>query len=91
MAQTVIAQGVALGIPAPDDRLPQRGNMIDTYGRPVGAWRFGWDVCTQGVALGYHRSPRWGIARSCIAYWGVLRRGFECWIIGFRCLVENTM
>jgi hypothetical protein len=67
-AQTVIAQGIALGMPAPDDPLPRRGNMIDTYVRPVGAWWFGWDVCTQGVALGYHRLPRWGIARSRIAY-----------------------
>jgi len=35
-AQTVIAQGNALGMPAPDDPLPQRGNMIDAFVRPVG-------------------------------------------------------
>ena len=71
-AQTVIAQGNALGIPAPDDPLPQRGTMINAYVRPVGAWRFGWGVRTQGVALGYHRSPRWGIAHR--PRWGMARR-----------------
>ena len=35
-AQTPIAQGIALGMPAPDDPLPQQGNMIDVYARPVG-------------------------------------------------------
>ena len=41
----------------------------------------GWDLRSQGVALGYHRLPRWSNARSCIAYLGVLRRGFEHWIV----------
>ncbi len=78
-AQTVIAQGIALGMPAPNARLPRRGNIIDAFVRPVGAWRFRWDVCTQGVALGYHRLPRWGIARSRIAYWGIARSRIAYW------------
>jgi hypothetical protein len=69
-AQTVIAQGIALGMQCTNAHLPQRGNMIDAYVRPVGAWRFRWDVCTQGVALGYHRLPRWGIVAASV---GALR------------------
>ncbi len=35
-AQTVIAQGNALGMQCPNARLPRRGNMIDAFVRPVG-------------------------------------------------------
>lgn len=36
-AQTVIAQGNALGMQNPIARLPRRDNMIDAYVWPVGA------------------------------------------------------
>ncbi len=68
------AQGRAKRRPELDGEDPPKpwkgGTRVVPPLQADGAWRFGWDVRSQGVALGCHCSPRWGIVADSV---GALR------------------